>query len=209
MYGPGMELFRKMPEFDSKRIYLRKMSVCDADDMFEYARKETVTKYLLWSPHPSPSATRMYLSNIQKDYSRGLHHEWAIICKSNEKMIGTVGFTRIDTINSIGEIGYVLSDKYWGMGLAAEAAEIILSIGFDYLELERIEIRYMAENIASRRVGEKLGMKYEGTLRNYMFVKNKFRDISISSILQYEYRNTHKKSNYSHLHSNFCFFRRK
>ncbi len=199
MYTRRINLFKKMPQLDGKRIYLRKLSVSDASDMYEYSKDPEVTKYLLWEEHSSLSMTGIYLLSLQKDYLKGRHSEWAIIYKPDNKMIGTVGFTRIDSENSIGEIGYVLSRAYWGLGIAKEAAQILLSVGFDYLGLERIEIKYMAENLASKRVGEKLGMKYEGTLRKYMFVKGIFRDISISSILSEEYRKNHEKKDYSYL----------
>lgn len=201
MFTRRLDLFKKMPQFDGERIYLRKISLSDTADMYEYSKDSEVTKYLLWEEHSSMSVTGMYLLSLQKDYLKGKHSEWAIIYKPDNKMIGTVGFTRIDSENLIGELGYVISRSYWGMGIAKEAAEILLSLGFDYLELERIEIRYMAENLASGRVGEKLGMKYEGTLRRSMLVKGKFRDISLSSILREEYRSNHEKKDYSHLDS--------
>ena len=53
--------------------------------------------------------------------------------------------------------------------------------------LNRIEAHYMAENLASRRVMEKLGMRYEGTLRQSLRVKGIYRDIAICAVTRDEY----------------------
>ncbi len=52
----------------------------------------------------------------------------------------------------------------------------------------------MSENERSRRVMEKIGMKYEGTYRQAMLVKSEYRDIGICSILESEYREIIKKN---------------
>jgi ribosomal-protein-alanine N-acetyltransferase len=102
-------------------------------------------------------------------------------------MIGTCGFTSLSLENQCGEIGFVLNSKYWGMGIAKEAANLVIKYGFEVLELNRIEARYMSENTQSRRVMEKCGMSYEGTYRSSLFVKGKYRDVGICAILKDEF----------------------
>jgi RimJ/RimL family protein N-acetyltransferase len=55
------------------------------------------------------------------------------------------------------------------------------------LDLNRIQARHMTKNPASGRVMQKVGMKYEGTLRQSLFRWGKFEDAAIYSILQDEY----------------------
>ena len=194
-----MKIFYDLPTLQTERLYLRKMLPSDADDMFKYASKKEVTEYLLWAPHVSPSETRMYLNSLKREYSKGRHREWALIDKKTSRMIGTCGFTNIDTDNKTGELGYVLNPEFRGRGLAPEAAMKLLSLGFDFLGLERIEIRYMAENTPSLRVGEKCGMKFECILRSFMLVKGRYRDIGVASILREEYYKSNSPQNYSEL----------
>jgi ribosomal-protein-alanine N-acetyltransferase len=54
------------------------------------------------------------------------------------------------------------------------------------MELNRIQARCVAENTASARVMEKVGMTYEGTLRASEYIKGAFRDMKIYSILRRE-----------------------
>lgn len=180
-------LFRHIPELECDRVTLRRMQKSDADDMFEYASNPAVTKYLLWDVHPDRRFTYNYLSYINSRYKSGEFYDWAIVAKHSGKMIGTCGFTRFNFQAYSAEIGYVLNPAYWGKGVAAEAARRVIRFGFDTLELHRIEARYMENNTQSRRVMEKLGMTYEGTTRDGMFVKNAFVSVGTYSILRSEY----------------------
>lgn len=179
-------IFRSPPVLECRRLILRKIECRDYVDMYDYSRREDVTRYLLWSPHPSLSYTKGYIHTLQHHYKNGDFYDWAITVKEGG-MIGTVGFTRLDFQNNCGEIGYVLNPRYHGRGYATEAASAILRFGFTRLGLNRIEAHYMAENLASRRVMEKLGMHYEGTLRQSMRVKGIYRDIGICAITRAEY----------------------
>jgi ribosomal-protein-alanine N-acetyltransferase len=78
---------------------------------------------------------------------------WAIELTVTGALIGMGGFVRPR------EIGYVLDEPYWGRGLATELAAACLEFGFNTLELEQIEAGALLENIASRRVLEKCGMR--------------------------------------------------
>jgi len=186
-----------IPVLRSKRLTLREMKPGDSYDMYEYSREPSVTKYLLWSEHPDEAFTRRHLKCVHKRYRTCLYYDWAIIycggsgdagLKSYEgRMIGTCGFASLDLENKCGEIGYVLNPHVWGHGIAKEAAQEVIRFGFEALGLERIEARYMIGNDASKRVMEKLGMKYEGTHRSLMYVKGIYRDIGVCSILRGEY----------------------
>lgn len=199
MNANRMKMFFELPNFETKRLFMRKMLPSDADDMYNYAKLEEVTRYLLWSPHTSPSETRMYLYSLKREYAKGRHFEWALIDKQSSNMIGTCGFTRIDLENSIGELGYVLNPEFRGKEIALEACLKLISLGFDYLGLERIEVRIMEENAPSLRVAQKCGMTLEGVFRNYLYVKGKYRNIAIASILKQEYYKSHTPLDYSYL----------
>lgn len=185
MRASDLLIFKNIPTLKTERLILRRMEKSDYKDVFAYASDARVSEYLLWSPHTDISQTKSYLRNIDAKYKRAEFYDWGIVYDGS--LIGTVGFTSLDTANNVGEIGYVLSSKYWGLGIAVEAAERIIEFGFSQLNLDRIEARYMVENLASRRVLDKLSMKNEGVFRSCMKVKGKRRDIAVASILREEY----------------------
>lgn len=184
-----LRVFTSIPELETPRLKLRRIKPADYADMYEYSKLEDVTRFLLWNPHSDIEYTRLYVNNLQMQYKDGDFYDWAVVYKPNMKMIGTCGFTSFNIADSRAEIGYVLNPQYWGKGLAAEAAERVIRFGFDELNVNRIEARYMSGNFRSRRVMEKCGMIYEGTYRSYMYVKDEYKDIGICSILRSEYLN--------------------
>lgn len=186
--------FSRIPELETERLVLRKLRASDSEDMFEYAKREDSTRYLTWSAHPSERYTRGYIEYVEKHYAIGNFFDWAIVDKASGKMIGTCGFTRLDAQNDAGEIGYVLNPDFWGLGLATEAAGRVVAFGFDKLSLNRIEARFMNGNNASRRVMEKIGMRFEGTHLGAMLIKGKYRDISVCAITRADYEKAREKS---------------
>lgn len=181
-------VFAHMPELSTQRLILRRMRTTDDIDMYDYARRAEVTRYLLWSPHPDRTYTREYLKYIATRYAAGTFYDWALVLKENGRMIGTCGFTSIDAPNECAEIGYVLNPDYRGRELAVEAVRAVLAFGFDCLLLQRIEARFIRGNDASLRVMQKVGMTFEGYHRQSMLIKGVRRDIGYSSILADEYR---------------------
>ena len=178
-----IKVFSDIPTLRTDRLTLRAMRHSDAADMFEYASRDDVTEFLLWSSHESTAYTEEYLKYVESRYAVGDFYDWAVIYNENGKMIGTCGFASIDTVNNVGELGYVLNPAYHGLGIAAEAASEVMRFGFEELGMHRIEATFMSGNDASRRVMEKLGMTFEGMARESMFVKGAYKTIGKCAIL--------------------------
>ena len=187
------DYFGGEPVIETKRLLLRKVKKKDTHDMYEYSCDGRVSEYLLWSPHPNEKYTKSYISSLKKQYKNHTFFDFAVIYKENGKMIGTCGFSRVDAENSCVEIGYVLSHDYWGMGIAAEAAREMIRLAFEEFGFNRVEARYMTENIHSARVMEKLGMKKDGVLRSAVCVDGVYHDVGYYSILNDEYNGAVKK----------------
>jgi ribosomal-protein-alanine N-acetyltransferase len=109
------------------------------------------------------------------------------VLDSEDKMIGTCGFTRFDYNNNSGEIGYVINPAYRGRGIADEAVRAVMQFGFETLRLNRIEAKFIEGNSASMRVMEKTGMTFEGYHRSSMYIKGDYRTIGVCAILRDEY----------------------
>ena len=182
-----------MPTLETERLILRPMLVSDADDMYDYARREEVTRYLLWSPHASKKNTVDFLRYIRTRSGLGDFYDWAVVERESGRMIGTCGFTRFDFPHDSCEIGYVLNPDFHGRGYATEAAWRVADFGFTVLGVHRVEARFMQGNDASLRVMEKLGMTFEGYRRESMLVKGKYRTIGTCAILRDEWKSAADK----------------
>jgi len=90
-------------------------------------------------------------------------------------MIGSVVLAQSSVEHRRGEMGYVLARDVWGRGYATEAAAALLAYGFA-AGLHRIGATCDPENAASARVLEKIGMSFEGRLREYFLIRGAWRD---------------------------------
>ncbi len=185
MKKEDLKIFTKIPTVVTDRLLLRKISIIDLYDVFEYASDPEVSKYLMWYPHKTINYTKEYLKYLGKMYRKAMFYDWGIIY--NGKMIGTVGFSSFDIKNNAAEVGYVLNRKFWGNGIASEAVKRIIDFGFNELSLDRIEAIFLPENSASRGVLLKCGMQYEGVSRSALVVKGERRDVETFSIIKEDY----------------------
>ena len=188
-----LKLFIKIPTLTTERLTLRRIYPTDINDVFQYASNPAVSRYLLWYPHPDKDYTARYLREVDRRYKKAQFYDWAVTLNSTGKMIGTCGFTSFDLPNNSAEVGYVLSEPYWGQGIAPEALRAVITFGFEALYLNRIEAHFMPENRASRRVLEKCMMTPEGVRRESMYAKGRYIDIETYGITAGDYKKITKR----------------
>ena len=154
-----------LPTIFTERLILRNISSDDAKDMFEYAKTPYVGPVAGWHPHKSVAETKAIINMFLGYQAKGALGVYAIVLKKENKMIGTIElFNYVQNFKA--EMWYSLNPNYWGNGLVPEAAEAILAWGFEDLNLKRIEVNLFTDNHQSERVCQKLGMSYEGLIRN-------------------------------------------
>ena len=179
-------LKRALP-IETERLRIRYIDLDDAYDMYEYASRPEVCRYLLWSPHMNLSATEGYIESLIKRSLRGLYCDWAIELKATGKMIGTVGYAMIDASDDIYEMGYVLSPDYQGKGYMTEAMNAMLKLNFDVLELPSAKLRIINENEPSKRLAERLGFTLDRIGNSEMEIKDVLCDIAHYSLTKEQY----------------------
>lgn len=166
----------------TNRLLLRKISLSDAIEIYSYSCKDQVSKYTIWDTHRSINDTESYINTVIYKYQNGEPSDWGIIDLSTNKLIGTIGWVYINPTHYRAEIGYALSPTYWNKGIITEAARSVLQFGFNYLSLNRIEARCHLENVTSERVMQKIGMYFEGILRDYLWAYTQSVSVKLYSI---------------------------
>lgn len=179
-----------LPTIFTERLILRNISLKDANDMFEYSHTPYVGPVAGWNPHKSLAETKAIINMFLGYQSQGTLGVYAIVLKETNKMIGTIElFNHVREFKA--EMGYALNPAYWGKGIVPEAAEALLTWGFEELNLKRIEINLFVDNYQSERVCQKLGMTLEGIIRNgYLRYDGKIFDEKKYSITDKEYYQT-------------------
>jgi RimJ/RimL family protein N-acetyltransferase len=86
-----------------------------------------------------------------------------------------------------GELGYWLGVPFWNQGYTTEAARCVTAFGFAELGLHRVQATCLPRNVASSRVMEKAGLRYEGLLRGYFRKGETFEDVAMYAVLRSEF----------------------
>lgn len=167
---------------ETERLILRKLTLDDAKDVYEYASDKIITKYVTWYPHKSLDESVDFIKRHLDKYKLNEVTNWGIHHKADNKIIGSAGYMTCDFHSKKAELGYALSRNYWNQGIMTEVIKEAISFGFNTLRLIRIQALCKIENIASSRVMEKSGMEFEGILKKYHFAKNDHHDMKIYAI---------------------------
>jgi RimJ/RimL family protein N-acetyltransferase len=97
------------------------------------------------------------------DYKKHGFGRWACVLKATGAVIGFAGLKRLEDLGEV-DIGYRFLPAHWGAGLATEAGRAIVPYGFDVLGLERMIGLVDPANVASVRVLEKLGFRFDARI---------------------------------------------
>lgn len=147
-----------MQILETSRLILREFRRDDANALAcVLSDPETMRFY----PAPLDQAgVEQWIERNLRRYADHGHGLWAMVLKSTGDMIGDCGLTfqNVDGVNEL-EIGYHVRRDLWGQGLATEAARACRDYGFSRLSADRIISLIRSENVPSRRVAEKNGMK--------------------------------------------------
>lgn len=146
-----------MKTLETPRLYLRPWQLEDAPDMYAYSTSIKVGPMAGWKPHESLEETQKIIQMFIRE-----DETWAICLKNTKKVVGSIG---LHPTNKPSErmLGYVLSEAYWGQGIAVEAAKEAIAFGFSNLGLDQISVSHFTFNTQSKRVIQKLGFTYVDT----------------------------------------------
>ncbi len=113
------------------------------------------------------------LSGLKKFES----YRWFISVEG--QIVGSVSLKNISHSMGYGEIGYGVAESHHGKGIATAALRLLVEKVFCETDLRRLLAYVHEENIASRRVLEKLGFQEEGLLREHYVI----RGIAVNEVL--------------------------
>lgn len=160
MNNVDFDKLNNLPLIDLGDIYLRAVEYEDYKSMYEYGSDNRVTNTLTWNYKSIEEAEKLIEPVFLARPKKGLPRAYAIVNKSNDKMIGTCDYHSVDWQSNIGEIGYALNYNYWGKGYVTLACKALIDFGFNTLNLDIVIISHHIKNIGSQRVIEKCGFRF-------------------------------------------------
>ena len=151
---------------ETERLIFRPFTEEDLPKLIEQRSDPDVNRYLGGPARQNAEALATRLRFYMDCYDKFGFGSCAMLWRETGEMIGTAGIQPLEDTGEI-EVGYSIIKPYWGLGIGTEAAKGWMEYGFNTAGLERIVAIAVEENTASRRIMEKLGMKYEKTEVHY------------------------------------------
>jgi [ribosomal protein S5]-alanine N-acetyltransferase len=179
--------FTDFPSLATNRLFLRHIQPGDAEDLYAIFSDEEAMQFYGHEPHRSVDETHALIEQIQARYGRREAIRWGVTLKGEDRVLGSCGFHHFDAGFHRAETGYELHRTFWGQGIMTEALSAILSYGFDFLGLHRVEAIIDMANERSKGLLLKLGFTYEGTLRRRYFFRDQFEDEHYFGLLRDEW----------------------
>jgi RimJ/RimL family protein N-acetyltransferase len=155
-----------MHEIETTRLLLRLFREEDVDELAEIFGDPEVMKYLPGGKPRARKDTAVGLTRTIEGFKRRGFGIWAATHKEQGGLVGYCGLVYLDETPEV-ELLYGFARKHWGTGYATESARACQRYGFEQLGLERLVAITRPENIASQRVLEKIGMRFEKAARYY------------------------------------------
>ncbi len=151
---------KKESILETERIYLREMSQNDFHDLAEILQNPNVM--YAYEHDFSENDVQDWLNRQIGRYEKYGFGLWAMILKATGQMIGQAGLTMQHyKAQEVLEIGYHLKENYWHMGYAQEAALACKKYAFEHLNEDKVYAIIKADNLASMKVAERIGMHKE------------------------------------------------
>lgn len=171
----------KAPVLESKRLLYRPLNTDFVSEAYvNWMNDETVNRYLESGGDYTIDKLKRFLTEVEKKDILF----WAILLKDGEKHIGNIKIDPISTRNKVGEYGILIGDKStWGKGLAKEASQRIIDFCFsDQLNLRKVTLGVVCDNIAAYKLYQKLGFETEGILKRHTYHEDKWCDVARMAI---------------------------
>jgi RimJ/RimL family protein N-acetyltransferase len=107
----------------------------------------------------------------------------------DKQVVGSIGIvSKTDIYRKNVEIGFFLSENFWGKGIATKAIKAATSYAFREFDIGRIYAESFSDNIGSRRALEKAGFTLEATLKRNIIKNGIIKDSCIYSVLREDYK---------------------
>lgn len=165
----------RFPELVSERLLLRKIESKDCDTLFQFVTDPLVGQHMSFQSDTLLFPERLY-RYFEESYRslRDLH--FAMIWRDTGEVVGICSMQQWSTQAGKARLGYLVSPSFWNLGIATEAAGMVLDFGVNTLGIHEVEARCAVDNPASERVLQKLGLSFRAYVGNTVGYRGESED---------------------------------
>ena len=171
-----------IPQLHTSRLLLRAVEPNDQQFIYEGLSHPEVIPYygVRYTSFEETAAQMNWYENL---HQTGTGASWIIVCKENEEKVGDISVYNHKPEHNKAEIGFWLLPQHWNKGYAVEAVETVIEYWKVERALHRMEAFVEEENSASRRLLERAGFTYEGTMRDCEWKNGAYISLRVYGLL--------------------------
>ena len=181
----------KFPVLSTERLDLIEIEQKHFGDIYRLFSNEKVLQYYKLHPLKSEEKVQILFDWMTRRYDDDQGIRWGIVIKNSQNIIGTIGYNSYIR-NHRANLGFDLQTDFWNSGYMSEAIKAVVSYGFHWLDLNRIEAEVMQGNIVSEILLQKMNFKKEGVLRQWLRWNEKYYDMSMFALLKTDFQENAK-----------------
>jgi ribosomal-protein-alanine N-acetyltransferase len=169
------------PSSEIPGLGLRQLERSDLIEWYAYLSLPPVVEHTSWNLR-GPDDLQVLYSRFESQAPES-PCRLAIVDEKINRLIGTIGFHTISDMNRSAELAFDFTPDYWGRGIASAMCNTVTQWSYRALNFVRVQATVLRTNLASERVLQKCGYKYEGLLRAYRTVRGSPGDFKMYSRL--------------------------
>jgi len=154
----------EVPVLTGVTVSLREVKLDDAQSLFDLLSAPEVSRFI-HEPPTSIQAFERFITWAQDERCRGRFVCFGVVPHGMETAVGLIHVRRLDLGFDTAEWGFVFGSAFWGTGVFAESAELVLDFAFDVIGVTRIEARVAVPNGRGNGALRKMGAVQEAVLR--------------------------------------------
>ena len=181
------KVMKAFPIIETERFILREIMDSDVEEVFEMRSNPELMRFI---PRPICKLKEeafLHIQTLQKGYAENDSVNWGISYKNDHKIIGIIGYVRMQPDNFRAEIGYILNKPNHKNGVMREILKPIMHFGFTHLNLHSIAAVVDPANQASISLLQANGFTKEGHFREDCYFEGQFLDSMHYSVLKSDF----------------------
>jgi RimJ/RimL family protein N-acetyltransferase len=176
-----------LPVMAGSTFTLRELRKEDAPSLLAMLSTEEVSRFI--SPPPTTvEGFERFIAWTHRERNAGSYACFAIVPAGMDTAIGIFQVRSLEPGFGTAEWGFAMGSEYWGSGIFAEGARLILDFAFDVIGARRLEARAATANGRGNGALRKLGAVQEGVLRRSFIRNGQYYDQVLWGILAEDWR---------------------
>ncbi len=176
-----------LPTLEGEHVVLRELRISDAAALVSLVGAPEISRFIS-TPPTDVAAFESFIARCRAQRAAGTSACFAVTLAGQETAIGLFQVRELEPGFATAEWGFALGSAFWGSGLFAECAELVLEFAFSVIGVHRLEARAAARNGRGNRALLKVGAVQEGVLRQALFCGGTHVDQIIYGIIDEDWR---------------------